>query len=890
MKLILQIILSISVLGLNAQTFSDVSYTVNPDPVANPERGFYHQVEDFDSETLQSFKKKGVRLILKNYSLEGYNHKALPAGLIEGVKHDFDIVRANGFKIIVRFAYKFAQTNPYGDAPLDIVLLHIEQLKKVLRDNSDIILTLQAGFIGTWGEWYYTDYFSESPGVISEQNWKDRRTVVNALLDVMPNDRMIQLRTPTFKKKMAELSDWNPLTLDEAYTGSIKARLAFHNDCFVASNTDWGTYNDISVEKTYLENDSKYMIVGGETCHPSSQSNCTTSTEELERFHWSFLNLDYHQGVLGQWKDEGCWDEITEKLGFRFELVDAHLQNEAKPNGKFNVKIKLINTGWANPSNPYDIQFNLRNTATQDVYSLILNDDLRKWSLGDEHILDVTVGIPDDIPLGNYDLSLVIKDGRQSLSFQPSFRIQMANVGTWNETLGENNLNHTLKISNLSSLPNYIGTNYFKKIGTPTIGFDGPKLARVNTFNDNAILYWTREKQSDDELVKIQRSEDNVNFQTIAYNNIDDVAYIDRHLSSNKTYYYRLQYVQDSKYSQITDISYTTPNATPQQFVAIDIEDNTVDDWAIVPPVATVYESGMVALKFMNTDTYLYFMLEAKDIDTKTYKIVLEMYAGEKFMISNGKLFHYDKDNDSWNMIKDLETNDLGDFVEGKVSLNDISFTETTSFTGSFTVNNNEYWQDKYTFQKYPSLSVPKNFAVVPSVVTPLSKTKLSWRLNTDANGYIIERSVGDDAHFELLKVLPSSSTYYLDKNLSSTEDYYYRMFAFNDIVKSENTDTKHIQLSTYTASDNVGIPHENVKIYPNPVSNQAKIELVSNEKMDSDIYLFDMNMKKIEHLYHGAILGKKTIAIHRKSLPAGVYFIKVQTPYRSHLRKIIFY
>jgi hypothetical protein len=25
--------------------------------------------------------------------------------------------------------------------------------------NADVIFTIQAGFIGTWAEWYYTDYY-----------------------------------------------------------------------------------------------------------------------------------------------------------------------------------------------------------------------------------------------------------------------------------------------------------------------------------------------------------------------------------------------------------------------------------------------------------------------------------------------------------------------------------------------------------------------------------------------------------------------------------------------------------------------------------------------------------------------------------------------------------
>lgn len=47
----------------------------------------------------------------------------------------------------------------------------------------------------------------------------------------------------------------------------ITARIVgIHNDCFLASSTDMGTYEDKSVEYPYLQEDTKYTVVGGQTC------------------------------------------------------------------------------------------------------------------------------------------------------------------------------------------------------------------------------------------------------------------------------------------------------------------------------------------------------------------------------------------------------------------------------------------------------------------------------------------------------------------------------------------------------------------------------------------------------------------------------------------------
>ena len=55
-----------------------------------------------------------------------------------------------------------------------IVLQHLTQLAPILNEHSDVILAVQHGFIGTWGEGYYTDHFGDQ-GNISPQQQQDRQ-------------------------------------------------------------------------------------------------------------------------------------------------------------------------------------------------------------------------------------------------------------------------------------------------------------------------------------------------------------------------------------------------------------------------------------------------------------------------------------------------------------------------------------------------------------------------------------------------------------------------------------------------------------------------------------------------------------------------------------------
>lgn len=91
-------------------------------------------------------------------------------------------------------------------------------------------------------------------------------------LSVLPEDRMVQLRTPKFKRTMYSP---DPLPPTQAYDGSTRARLGHHNDCFLASPDDLGTYEDPAVEYPYLQDETRFLAMGGETCaqHPP-RSDC----------------------------------------------------------------------------------------------------------------------------------------------------------------------------------------------------------------------------------------------------------------------------------------------------------------------------------------------------------------------------------------------------------------------------------------------------------------------------------------------------------------------------------------------------------------------------------------------------------------------------------------
>ena len=465
MKKTVLIIYFLSVLfGGQAQSYSFIQYQNSDENFANPERGFYHATTSLAFDNLRYYRDvEGISVIYWNFALDEFKSTEIASWYLAKMASDFEAMRKAGVKAVIRFSYTEKSTSPYGDAPIDIVQMHIKQVKPVLMANSDVILVVQAGFIGAWGEWWYTDYFATTPGTITEEQWDWRRSIVDSLLGAISPDRMVQLRTPLYKKNVMQQEELTPVSEEEAFGGSTISRIGHHNDCFVASISDWGTYQDTTVEKPYLAEDTKYTMMGGETCNVCEYSHCENTLKELRRFHWTYLNIDYHSGVIGDWKDEGCFPDIQTKLGYRYRLVSAEIQDQSKALDQFNLSLKILNDGWSNPLNPRDIEVVLINEENNKEYYVPVNNDPRLWPIDDTIHLSINSGIPGFIEDGNYSVHLNLPDPEGSLKMRIEYAIRLANTGTWDSVSGYNSLLHTLNINQNNVADTYIGGNYFQK-------------------------------------------------------------------------------------------------------------------------------------------------------------------------------------------------------------------------------------------------------------------------------------------------------------------------------------------------------------------------------------------------------------------------------------------
>lgn len=420
---------------------------------ANPERGFHSQIyytsgdltTEANAKVIKSNREGDYKmtLYLHSYYLTKYMESDIPQEFLDRLDRNMQALREGGAKAVIRFSYKdnYLNQNHPWDASPEWMNRHIDQVAPYLQKNADVIFCIQCGFIGSWGEWYYTDAFPFNPK--NDADFEGRWQLVEHYMDVTPKDRQIAFRTPGYKMRYLRMRglDQNPLTADEAYQETIKARWAGHNDCFVASSNDVGTYFS-TAERTFWEADTKYTVMGGETCGECGYSNGANAVKQMELTHWSYINRDYHQKVIVSWIKDGHMNEIKRRLGYRLVLDKAYFGAEAPAAGQpFVAQIQLRNVGFAAPVNKRGIELvfvNTANPADKYVYDQSEYIDPRFW-LPEEGEITIRPHCTLDAKMqGTYRVYLNLPDPYPSLHDNPAYSIRLANKNMWDEKTGYN--------------------------------------------------------------------------------------------------------------------------------------------------------------------------------------------------------------------------------------------------------------------------------------------------------------------------------------------------------------------------------------------------------------------------------------------------------------------
>ena len=287
----------------------------------------------------------------------------------------FDNIRNFGGHVIVRICY-----DPWYNGRSNVtpehkwVLRHVEQLAPVLSRNTDVIVALEMGMHGAYGEMH------------SDTNITYDRVAeaVNLMLRNTPPELKILTRTGNYSAKVLGFDDWGKDFYIEGEKfkeianakGDTMYRVGMFNDGYLGTQYDYGTWGadcktSICREEgvAWLEKYSINTPYGGEALTTANGYEVINTPEFLAyegfRTHTSYLNIQWNNNLIDSWKkslfkkkdfdyDPAKVDSLTgfkfinDHLGYRFVLRESWLTDTVGADGVFRAKLRIQNVGFGN--------------------------------------------------------------------------------------------------------------------------------------------------------------------------------------------------------------------------------------------------------------------------------------------------------------------------------------------------------------------------------------------------------------------------------------------------------------------------------------------------------------------------------------------------------------
>ena len=291
------------------------------------------------------------------------------------LQQTFDNIRKNNGHVIVRICY-----DPWYNGRSNVtpdhewVLKHVKQLAPVLSKNTDVIVALEMGMHGAYGEMH------------SDTNITYDRVAeaTNLMLRNTPPELKILTRTGNYSAKVLGFDNWGvDFHIDgEKFKEIAKAkgdtmyRVGMFNDGYLGTQYDYGTWGadcatSICREEgvAWLEKYSINTPYGGEALTTADNYQVINTPEFLAyegfRTHTSYLNIQWNNKLIESWKktpftqkdfdyDPARVDSlsgfkyINDHLGYRFVLRESWLSDTVGSDGILRAKLRIQNVGFGN--------------------------------------------------------------------------------------------------------------------------------------------------------------------------------------------------------------------------------------------------------------------------------------------------------------------------------------------------------------------------------------------------------------------------------------------------------------------------------------------------------------------------------------------------------------
>ncbi len=426
---------------------SPLWYSCKPDatPVHNPTGNLVLLLVDIGGF---SSGANGTKDDEGNYT-EGTDYD-LDETFFRNFRETLEHCRRNGSTIAIRFRYDASGMLNPEPATYEKMIEHIEQIRAdgFLEDYKDIIAYVESGFVGSWGEHWGGKYCS----------FPDKARLVDILLDVVPEEITITVRTPLTFATWAGIEE-SELGEYISEPGSDAARIGLYNDGYMGSDSDLGTYHDRERDTTWLGRQAVTSYFGGEfsgNLEFAKQYDTylpENAIPEMYKTHLSYINSNiyqlYNDYTFGEAYDvenvdnsayygETVFKFMRDHLGYRFVIRDSDLNAEVQQGDVLTVRTKIENTGFANPIMAQKAELILEKDGSYIRTDVDVNT--REWYSRTTVSPEFEMKLPGGLETGEWNVYFKLSVGNNTLEQMPMRSVHFANDGVWNPALGANYL------------------------------------------------------------------------------------------------------------------------------------------------------------------------------------------------------------------------------------------------------------------------------------------------------------------------------------------------------------------------------------------------------------------------------------------------------------------
>lgn len=369
--------------------------------------------------------------------------------------------RANGAVMIIRFGYTSGSEVGTEPADFNVLVRHIRQLGSILAEFPDVVLAVEGGMCGPWGEMHSTNYREPEHIKAMGDAWLETLAPSTALLVRYPM-WILQYANKQVGEFLQDVADGSYIADQPA-----QARIGMFNDGYLGSATDYGTWRSDNWWMTrqqgvaYLDA-RRNVPYGGELAHlTTSEADAVERdlldpakyniVQEFYRTHLCYLRnidtkghrlagrLETHllthdydfDGMpdLSEWYGRNLRDFMRAHTGYRFVVRDAKFGSYP---GFAYIGLTIENTGFGQPLSDDNVEVVF--SGERGVFAVRPRGGISLCDIGggERRAMQIELDYPKSMPAGDYDVLLRVSSARHP--------IQFANEDCWNETLKANRL------------------------------------------------------------------------------------------------------------------------------------------------------------------------------------------------------------------------------------------------------------------------------------------------------------------------------------------------------------------------------------------------------------------------------------------------------------------